>query len=119
MNLAKPCLDVGVFTNRLDEMRAFYEGEVGLPYNHLLKLGGGGHQHRLDLHGSVFKLNHHRDTLPDSPTTFRRLVIAGAGPRILHDPDGNEVELVPPGHDGVTDIAVHWATRDVATLGSL
>ena len=58
LHLVKPALDVGLYTNRTDAMRAFYEGEVRLAYNHLLKAGRGVHQHRLDLEGDgVLKLN--------------------------------------------------------------
>ena len=60
----KPALDVGLYSNHIDAMRAFYEGELGLAYNHLLKVGGGVHQHRLDLAGDgVLKLNAARDEL--------------------------------------------------------
>ena len=31
VELAKQFLDVGVFTNRIDEMRAFYGERIGLP----------------------------------------------------------------------------------------
>lgn len=123
MDLAKPCLDVGVYTERYDELRAFWEGEVGLPYDELLKAGRGVHQHRLRLpHGSIFKLNSARDELPASPTRFGFLAIATdavTAPTPLADPDGTPVALVPVGHDGVTGIRVDWATSDVARLRDL
>ena len=123
MDLAKPCLDVGVYTDRYEDLRAFWEGEVGLPYEELLKAGRGVHQHRLGLpHGSVFKLNSARDELPASPTRFGLLTIATdrvTAPTPLVDPDGTPVELVPVGHDGVTGIRVDWATSDVARLRML
>ena len=55
MNLAKHCIDVGVRTNNIDAMLEFWTKEVGLPYMELLKVGGGVHQHRLSLKGSIFK----------------------------------------------------------------
>jgi lactoylglutathione lyase len=120
--LAKDCIDVGLYTNRLDDMQAFYGQGLGLPYEELLKVGGGVHQHRYGLNGSVLKINAARNPLPDAPTAFRRLVIAdptATAPRLLHDPDGLDVEVVPPGTDGVTHIAVHWAARDTFRLGQL
>ena len=100
--LAKDCLDVGVFTNRLDEMLAFWQQDIGLPFDHMLPLGGGLRQHRHDHQGSVFKLNHARDPLP--PRT------EGTAPTERIDPDGNRVLLVPPGHDGITQWAIEVAT---------
>ena len=49
MDLAKDCLDVGLYTDRYDELHAFYCGELGLPYEELLKAGRGVHQHRVGL----------------------------------------------------------------------
>lgn len=112
--LAKDCLDVGVFTNRLDEMLAFWQQDIGLPFNHMLPLGGGLRQHRHDHQGSVFKLNHGRDPLPQrSDGGYLRLIIAREGitaPTELMDPDGNRVGLVPPGHDGISQWAIEVAT---------
>ena len=117
MHLAKPCLDIGVFTNDAEAMLAFYRDAVGLPYEHLLALGGGQQQHRHGLNGSVFKLNHSRDALAAAPPTgYRRLRIARAGlaaPRSLIDPDGNAVELVPVGHADIQAIAIDIEVRDL------
>jgi len=77
MKLAKNHIDIGVRTNNKDAMLEFWTKTVGLPFEEMLKLGGGVHQHRLTLNGSVFKLNHARDTVPDTaPTGYHRLYIA-------------------------------------------
>lgn len=111
MDLAKQSLDVGLFTNRLDEMRAFYAEEVGLPFEELLPVGGGVHQHRFGLNGSVLKLNHARDTLTDAPTGYRRLSIRTDRPsRAMTDPDGLEVELVQDG----APLSIELAVRDAS-----
>ena len=110
MQLAKPRFDVGLYTNRRDEMLAFWQREVGLPFDHTLKLGGGRQQHRHDLLGSVLKINHARDPLPEAPPSgYRELLIVRPGlaePVRLADPDGNRVVLVPPGMHGIERIGI-------------
>lgn len=122
VELAKDCVDIGLYTNRYDEMAAFYGGELGLPYEELLKVGGGVHQHRYGLRGSVCKINSARAELEAAPSAFRTLAVASDAvdtPRSMHDPDGTEVMVVRSGHHGVTGIAVMWASRDVDELGRL
>jgi catechol 2,3-dioxygenase-like lactoylglutathione lyase family enzyme len=120
MNLAKQHIDVGLFTNNTDAMLAFWQDEIGLPFEETLPLGGGVRQHRHEMNGSVLKLNSVRDPMPPAGTSgYRELWIARAGidtPRSLVDPDGNRVSLVPPGHDGIKGIAVHMAVRDIHAM---
>jgi catechol 2,3-dioxygenase-like lactoylglutathione lyase family enzyme len=120
MKLAKPRIDVGLYTNRRDEMIEFWRDEVGLPYEELLPMGGGVQQHRLGLAGSVLKINHSRDPLPDEARAgYRELWIARPGlsaPRALTDPDGNPVVLVPEGFESVSRIALTVAASDPAAL---
>jgi lactoylglutathione lyase len=115
IELVKPALDVGLYTNRVDEVRAFYEGELGLAYNHLLKAGRGVHQHRLDLdsNGAVLKVNAARDPLGDAPTGYVGLAVVGARPRALRDPDGLAVEVVAA-LPGDAQVRVTVASSDVA-----
>lgn len=118
MDLAKPRIDVGLFTSNLEPMLDFWQNEIGLPFDHLLPLGGGLQQHRHDLLGSVLKINHARDALPDaSPSGYRELLIAREGllgPKRLTDPDGNLVTLVPPGTRGIERIGIRLGVRDTA-----
>ncbi|MBV8137212.1 MAG: VOC family protein [Deltaproteobacteria bacterium] len=112
MELAKNCLDVGLFTNRLDEMKAFYGERLRLPYEELLPLGGGMQQHRYGLLGSVLKVNHSRERLPERGpgAGYRRLTISDPRtpmPLELTDPDGNSIELVPAGQRGIRQIEIH------------
>jgi lactoylglutathione lyase len=117
MRLAKQHLDVGLFTTNEDEMLRFWQKEVGLPFAETLPLGGGVRQHRHDMNGSILKLNTARDPLNEAPPSgYLRLIIARTGiseSRSLIDPDGNAINLVPPGHDGVQGIAIELAVRDV------
>lgn len=115
MDFAKPCLDVGLYTDRYDDLRTFYVDRLGLPYEELLKAGRGVHQHRVGLHGSVLKLNSSREALDDAPTAFVRLEIHADREETLCDPDGTEILLTP----NVDRIAVHWASSDPARLGAL
>ncbi|CAN5739507.1 hypothetical protein BH11PSE1_BH11PSE1_29750 [soil metagenome] len=118
MELAKPRVDIGLSTNDLQPMLAFWQGEAGIPFDHLLKIRRGQDQHRHDALGSVLKVNHHADPLPDGPATgYRELIVARPGltaPQTLTDPDGNRVTLVPPGYEGVTQIGIRIAVRDLA-----
>jgi catechol 2,3-dioxygenase-like lactoylglutathione lyase family enzyme len=118
MDLAKPRMDFGLSTNNLAPMLAFWQGEVGLPFDHLLKIRRGQDQHRHDALGSVIKINHLAEPLPEGPPTgYRELYLARAGltePNPMVDPDGNKVTLVPPGWRGVGQIGVRLAVHSLA-----
>ncbi|MES1989627.1 MAG: VOC family protein [Pseudomonadota bacterium] len=117
MNLAKPRIDIGLFTNQIDAMLDFYQNKVGIAFDHALPLGSGQMQHRHDLSGSVLKINTSRNEIPaGQPTGYRELLIARdglLGPRHMSDPDGNIVTLVPRGLWGVTQIGIRLDVRDV------
>jgi lactoylglutathione lyase len=115
MRLAKPQFDVGLMVRQLDPMLAFWQREVGLRFEQLLPTGGGNHQHRHAIHGSIMKLNASRDPQPETPPSgYCELWIARAGERdrALVDPDGNRVRLVAPGERGVVGIAMRVGVRD-------
>lgn len=120
MKLAKPRIDVGLHTNLREPMLAFWQSDVGLPFEELLPMGRGLQQHRHGLNGSVLKINHAREPLGSEPACgYRELLIARPGlaaPKRLVDPDGNVVVLVPPGHEGVSAIGVALAVRDEAAF---
>lgn len=117
MELAKPRMDIGLATNRLAPMLAFWQGDGGATFDHVLPVRRGQDQHRHDIAGSVLKINHHDARLPDTPPSgYLELVIAREDvtePTLLTDPDGNRLLLVPPGHEGVTQIGVRLGVRDV------
>ncbi len=120
IELAKPSIDAGLFTNRLDEMRAFYGERIGLPFEEMLPIGGGVRQYRYGLRGSVLKINHARDPLPPRIAGgYKRLIIADQRlpiPMELVDPDGNEVALVPVGRSGVSQIEIHLGVSNEAAF---
>ena len=118
MQLAKPVIDVGLSTNNLEPMLRFWQQDAGLRFDHVLPVRRGLKQYRHDEQGSVIKLNHHEAPLPAAaPSGYRELMIARVGlrePRRMVDPDGNRVQLVPPGHDGVAQIAVSMGVRSLS-----
>jgi catechol 2,3-dioxygenase-like lactoylglutathione lyase family enzyme len=117
LKLAKPQVDIGLATNNLEPMLAFWQGTVGLKLDHVLPVRRGQKQHRHDAAGSVVKINHHVEPLPQAPPSgYRELILAQpsqAAPLALTDPDGNRVSLVPPGHDDIRQIGIRLAVRDL------
>ncbi|MGH6955538.1 MAG: hypothetical protein ACREEW_02605, partial [Caulobacteraceae bacterium] len=117
MDLAKSRIDFGLTTAAIEPMLRFWQGEVGLPFDHLLKIRRGHDQHRHDALGSVIKINHSEPPPPEGPPTgYRELFIAReslAAPKPMADPDGNRVTLVPPGWRGVGQIGVRLAVRSL------
>jgi lactoylglutathione lyase len=110
-------VDIGLSTNALAPMLTFWQGEAGALFDHVLPIRRGQDQHRHDVNGSVLKINHHDEPLPDAPASgYRELIIARADldeSRRLADPDGNLVTLAPPGWRSVTQIGVVIAVRDL------
>lgn len=96
MELARPQLDVGLFTNKLEEAQAFYGEKLGLQFESILPVGGGFNQHRYLSNGGVIKLMHSRDPLPARrPGGYLRSIIASprvTAPQTLLDQDGNNAE---------------------------
>jgi len=118
MNLAKDVVDFGLYTNERDDMLAFWQQQVGLPFEETLPAGNGVHQLRHGMNGSVMKINHARDPLPAvGPSGYRELWIARPGiaeARPLVDPEGNRIRLVPPGTEGIEGIGLRIGVRDAA-----
>ena len=117
LELAKPALDVGLFTNNLEPALDFWQRSVGLPFSELLPVGGGVRQHRHAAGDSVIKVNHAREVLagqPASPIRCVRLARKGqSAAQSLTSEHGVQVELISPGEDGVEQLAVVLACRDV------
>ena len=117
MKLAKPRIDIGFATNHAPASLAFWQNEVGLPFDHTQPIRRGTKQHRHDLRGSVLKINQVFEPIPDTPPAgYRELLIAHNGftkPQPLVDPDGNRVSLVPMGSFGIERIGIRLGVRDV------
>jgi len=117
MNLAKPRVDIGLNTNRLEAMLAFWQGEMGVKFDHVLPIRKGQKQHRHDLAGSVLKINHFAEPLPDAPRAgYAEILIARPGLTAINitpDPEGTMVGLVPPGTHGVEQVGIKLKVRDL------
>lgn len=116
MPFAKDFFDVGLFTNQSAAMRDFYS-QLGLPFDHTLKLGGGVLQHRYQADTAVLKINDARDSLAPRPagSPLIELIIASrtcSSPTTGTDPDGTRVTCVPAGHDGMEGLAVRLAVKN-------
>lgn len=118
IKLAKACVDIGMFTNRLKPALDFWQEEAGAAFDHVLSVRPGHDQHRHDVLGSVLKINYLAEPLSDSPPSgYRELLIAREGlpqPKHLADPDGNLVTLVPHGYRGIEQTAIRIDVRDLA-----
>ena len=117
MRLAKSVIDIGLSTNNLEPMLRFWQQDAAVRFDHVLPVRRGQKQYRHDEQGSVIKLNHHAEPLPEAaPSGYRELIIAREGlktPRRMVDPDGNRVQLVPRGYDGVGQIAIAMGVRSL------
>jgi predicted enzyme related to lactoylglutathione lyase len=94
MDLAKPALDVGLYTNQLEQMLAFWKPYAA--YDELLKLGGGAHQHRHKIGDSILKINHARIPTPQGmPTGLSALSVYtdSVAPGLYLDPDDNQLKV--------------------------
>ncbi len=117
MKLAKPAIDVGLYTNQREAMLEFWQMRAGVAFDELLPLGKGVHQLRHRIGDSILKINHPREPAAAAPRSgYRCLSIARAGltePQMLTDPDGNSVRLVPPGFDDITQLDIEVAVRNL------
>jgi lactoylglutathione lyase len=118
MQLAKRVIDIGLSTSNLEPMLQFWQQDAAVRFDHVLPVRRGHKQYRHVEQNSVVKLNHHAEPLPEAaPSGYRELIIAREGvrtPRQMVDPDGNRVQLVPPGHGGVSQIAVAMGVRSLS-----
>ncbi|GAA4549229.1 VOC family protein [Pseudonocardia xishanensis] len=120
MRLAKPHLDIGLFTTDVPAHCAFWGEEVGLRLDHRLEVSPDWVQYRYDANGSVIKVNHRAGGLTTQPPSgLTGLTIARSGLTNSwagKHPDGDPVELVAPDTDGIVGIGITLSSRDPERL---
>lgn len=114
--LARDKFDVGLLTDAGDAMLRFWTGGLGLPVVLTMEPVPGVVQHKLDLHGAVLKVNVIAAGLPREGRLgglrVLRVVVDGIdAPTHRRDPDGNVVELLPPG-GALRTFGAHFAVSD-------
>jgi len=118
MNLAKPCIDIGLNTANAEAMLAFWSDEIGLVYEGPLTVRRGVIQHRFECDGSIIKVNAHVAGVAAALRSgYRELIVVKSdivARTRLHDPDGNAVCLWPAGDRGVFQIGLRMGVRDLA-----
>ena len=117
MKLAKPYLDIALFTEQQQPMLDFWQQQAGLVFEQSLPPREGLVQHRHALQGSVFKLNTSDKALPSQPQSgIRELFIAKprvSEPQTLRDADNNRVTLVPKGWQSIEQIGIRIAANNL------
>ena len=97
MRLAKPAIDVGLYTNQHEEMLSFWQSHKPVTYSELLPIGGGIRQHRHCIGDSILKINHSRTPLNTSaPCGIHGITLFDSDiekEEELFDPDGNRLLL--------------------------
>jgi len=122
MDLARQTVDIGIFTNNLEQMQEFYGKTLALPFESVMPVGGGYKQHRYLANGSVIKLMHTAEPLSRRhPGGYETIMIASTTattPRFLPDPDRNSVELIPSGQDDLTQVELRVGVSDPDAFAS-
>lgn len=116
IEIVKNQLDVGLVSED-PAVVDFWRDEVGLVFDHALPVVKDQVQYRFDERGTVVKVNVRKALTGDQRSGIQALLIARDdldAPREKADPDGNCVLFVPTGADGVTQIGVRIAVRDLA-----
>lgn len=112
---AKPRFDVGLVTDD-PSMIDFVADTVGLGQPEVLRVSRTTSQYRFDRNGSVVKVNVAEQLDAEARSGFTELLLAMPGisdPTPLVGPDGVKFSLVPPGWEGVDDMAVRLAVPDL------
>lgn len=121
LTLAKPCIDIGYFTNKPAPMLAFWREEMGLAAEEPVAFNDGLTQYRHACGDSVIKINAASNGAATGTTAYAELLLADAGltaPQTLTDPDGNTIHRVPPGYRGISGLGLLVRTPEPAALAT-
>ena len=107
--LSKNVLDIGYFTDNLDDTLTFWNQELGLSSEEPVPYNDGLIQFRLPLRETIIKVNYSEKKLTNPPTGYSELYIAMEGissPKKVINPDGELITLVPVGFLGIKETAI-------------
>ena len=116
IEIVKNQLDVGLVSAQ-QALVDFWQDEAGLAFDHSIPVMKGQVQWRFVERGSVVKVNIRKELSGDQRSGIESVSIAREAleaPHEMVDPDGNRVRFVPAGFEGVTQLGVHLAVRDLA-----
>lgn len=114
--LSRPTLDIGLFSDN-PAMPPFYVDELGLPFVEGLPHSPTYSENFYAATGASVKINYSFESMAPGTSGYRKLIIARAGtrePQEFVDPDGLSVAIVPPGHEGVTQMGIVCDVADEA-----
>ena len=63
LSLAKPALDIGLFTNQVDEIASFWQDAIGVAFDHILPISKTVRQHRHTFGHGVLKINQSKELI--------------------------------------------------------
>jgi hypothetical protein len=97
VELAKPCIDIGLNTANGEAMLQFWRDAVGLAYEGKLPIRRGVIQHRFECGGSIVKINVHAAGLAAKPAGGYREVLVHRDAECQPPRDPLERPRRPPG----------------------
>lgn len=121
MQLAKDTIDVGLFTTSPDEVIAFWKKQAGAVDHSSITIAEGHQQHRLEINGSLLKINAVAELQDRNRTGYAELIVVRDDVEVvtqLVDPDGNHLTIGPAGHRGVQQLGLVTAVADVNRHGA-
>lgn len=116
VDLARTTLDPGLFSDNAPTMQAFYDGELGLEFFERLQHSETYAELFFHVPGGKLKIQASTEPMEPAVSGYRGLLVAREGlgaPKEFTDPDGLSVQLVPPGHRGVTQVGIVVGVPDV------
>ncbi|MFK7978255.1 MAG: VOC family protein [Halioglobus sp.] len=115
IEIVKQQLDVGLLSSNRAVVD-FWRDEAELQFDHVLPVMKGHDQYRFEERGSVIKVNIRPAQKGNTRSGIEELLIARAElstPRSMKDPDGNLMTFVPSGTQGITQVGVRIAVRNL------
>lgn len=116
IGLSRGTLDPGLFSDNAPAIHDFYQEVVRMPFTERLEHADDYNECIFGLPEGKLKIQTFSEPMPAAQTGYSRMWLARdhvSEPVDHVDPDGLDVRLVPPGHEGVTNLGVTYAVADV------